>query len=125
MGKKKSAAEETETPAESFEQSLAKLEEVVAKLESGRLPLAEALSAYETGVGRLRRCYELLERAELKIAEVSRVDEQGRPQLASYRDGGGSGPQDLADKADARSRRRSALTPPARGVEDADDGALF
>jgi exodeoxyribonuclease VII small subunit len=127
MAKKKTSPPD-EAPDISFEESLAQLEEVVGKLESGRLPLAESLAAYEAGVRRLKQCYQLLEAAELKIAEVSRVDEQGRPQLTPYADGGPGDASDLAEKADARSRRRTAAPsrPGApRDADDADDGALF
>lgn len=53
--------------AQTFEQSLTRLEEVVARLEGGDLPLDEALERYEEGVKLVSRCRADLERAELKV----------------------------------------------------------
>ena len=61
MAKKKPAADEA---APSFEESLAQLEQLVARLEDGKLGLGEALKAYEQGVARLHRCYRVLEEVE-------------------------------------------------------------
>jgi len=59
-------------PAEglSFEESLASLEAVVARLETGDLELEEALSAFEQGVALTRRCSEQLESSERRIEEL-------------------------------------------------------
>ena len=56
------------SPAEpSFETSLAELEGVVARLESGEMPLEEALEAFESGVKLSRRCAATLDAAERRI----------------------------------------------------------
>jgi len=65
--------------AQTFEQSLARLEEVVARLESGDLPLDEALERYEEGVRLVGRCRTDLERAELKVKRL--VERNGTPQV--------------------------------------------
>jgi len=58
-------------PAEPrFEASLASLEAVVAKLESGELELEQALAAFEEGVALARRCSSRLEVAELRIKKL-------------------------------------------------------
>ena len=46
--------------APTFEESLKTLEETVARLEQGQLPLHEALSCFENGVKSAGRCRELL-----------------------------------------------------------------
>ncbi len=51
----------------SFEEALARLEEVVGLLESGELTLDEALKLYEEGVGLIRFCSEALDKAEAKV----------------------------------------------------------
>ena len=51
----------------SFEQSLAELEEVIAKLESGEIPLDESIELYERGIASFRRCGDLLREAEKRI----------------------------------------------------------
>ena len=55
---------------QSFEAALGDLEEVVAKLEAGKLTLDEALAAYEKGMGLVRFCNERLADAERRIEAV-------------------------------------------------------
>ena len=58
--------------AEGFESSLAALEERVRKLESGEIPLEDALKLFEEGVDLARSCHEQLESAEERVAALSR-----------------------------------------------------
>jgi exodeoxyribonuclease VII small subunit len=50
-----------------FEQSLARLEEIVRKLESANLSLDEAMKLFEEGVQLSRDCQKHLEEAEGKV----------------------------------------------------------
>ncbi len=50
-----------------FERSLARLEEVVRKLESPQLSLDDAMELFEEGVGLSRECQKQLEEAEGKV----------------------------------------------------------
>lgn len=50
-----------------FEAALTRLEQVVAALERGDLPLEESLRLFEEGVALSRRCHELLQAAEGKV----------------------------------------------------------
>lgn len=59
-----------------FEQALAKLEAVVAKLEAGNVPLDQALKYYEEGMALIRFCNAKLGEAEQRI-EAVRVTENG------------------------------------------------
>ena len=113
MAKKKKVVRTKEVD---FEQSLAALESIVGKLESGKLGLSESLEQYEQGVKNLKACYELLEQAERRIAIVSGVDSSGKPKTKAFE---ASGEESLEAKGSARSRRRTA-----RGEVD-DDGSLF
>lgn len=54
-----------------FEELSQQLEAVLARLERGDLALEDALSAYEQGVALVRQCNDLLDRAELRITELS------------------------------------------------------
>jgi len=114
----------------SFEQALAELETIMHELEEGKLGLAEGLARYERGVTLLKQCYELLEHAERRIELLCGVDADGNPVTQPF-DAGDE--QSLDEKAQSRSRRRSAAKP-ARptdppAVEPADDvdepGSLF
>lgn len=55
----------------SFEEALTQLESIVEKIEGGELGLESALAEYERGVSLLKRCREVLERAEQKVEELS------------------------------------------------------
>lgn len=50
-----------------FEQSLAQLEALVAHMESGELPLEEALSNFERGIQLTRECQSALQAAQHKV----------------------------------------------------------
>ena len=50
-----------------FEQCLARLEEVVRKLESANLPLDEAMKLFEEGMQLARDCQKQLEQAEARV----------------------------------------------------------
>jgi exodeoxyribonuclease VII small subunit len=50
-----------------FEQSLAQLEALVTRLESGELPLDEALASFEQGVRLTRECQGALSTAQQKV----------------------------------------------------------
>lgn len=57
----------SESPVARFEQSLQELEQLVATMESGELPLEQSLAAYERGVGLYRQCQQALEQAQLRV----------------------------------------------------------
>ncbi len=60
-----------------FESELKKLEEIVEKLESGNVPLAELVKFYENGLSHLKNCREKLAEAEVKILKLHSVDADG------------------------------------------------
>src|SRR3954462_11862877 len=71
----------------SFEESFARLHEVVTKLSEGNLTLQEALSAYEEGMALSQRCSGMLEEAELRVKQVSdRAMRAGSASLANLQD---------------------------------------
>lgn len=59
-----------------FEASLAELEDIVAKLESGDLPLEESLELFEKGISLSRECRSRLANAERRI-EILMKDQDG------------------------------------------------
>jgi exodeoxyribonuclease VII small subunit len=60
-----------------FEDCLARLEQIVSKLEAGNLPLEESLTIFEEGVGLARSCSRYLEEAEKRIEVLARDDSGG------------------------------------------------
>ncbi len=55
----------------SYEQALAELETIVSALESSTLPLDETMALFERGKQLTRHCVELLDKAELRIKQLS------------------------------------------------------
>jgi exodeoxyribonuclease VII small subunit len=51
----------------SFEAALAELEELVAKMEGGQLPLKDSLAAYRRGALLLQFCQGVLKDAEMQV----------------------------------------------------------
>ena len=60
-----------------FEQALAELESLVARLEGGELPLEEALKAFERGVMLTRQCQSSLKAAQQKVEILLQRGAQG------------------------------------------------
>ncbi len=54
-------------PAESYEAALEELEQLVAQLEAGQLPLDRLLERYQRGAALLAYCRERLEAVEQQI----------------------------------------------------------
>lgn len=50
-----------------FEQAILELEEIIKKLEDGRMPLEEAVNAFERGAELKKFCEDKLKNAQLKI----------------------------------------------------------
>jgi len=58
---------DTTKTAPSFEQALARLEEIVRALEVGQAPLDGSLSLFEEGISLVKLCNRQLDEAEQKI----------------------------------------------------------
>ena len=56
----------------SFEQAMSELEKIVQAIESGEVPLAQALAQYEQGIELISYCQKVLSEAEQKIAKLSK-----------------------------------------------------
>jgi len=67
-----------------FEDCLARLEQIVAALEAGQLPLEDSLKVFEEGVTLARHCARYLEDAERRI-EVLVKDEAGGATARPFR----------------------------------------
>ncbi|MDA0900623.1 MAG: exodeoxyribonuclease VII small subunit [Proteobacteria bacterium] len=62
----------------SFEDALRALEEVVAKLERGDVPLDQSIELYERGAALRARCEAKLKEAEEKVSKIT-LDGTGAP----------------------------------------------
>jgi exodeoxyribonuclease VII small subunit len=62
--------EPTEIAALTFEQALAELEQIVARLESGQAPLEDSIQMYERGAALKAHCEARLEAARLRVEKI-------------------------------------------------------
>ncbi|MFM8288686.1 MAG: exodeoxyribonuclease VII small subunit [Planctomycetaceae bacterium] len=69
-----------------FEEHLARLEQIVADLETGTLGLEEALGRFEAGVGLLRQCQATLTAAERQIELLTGIQPDGTPRTEPFPD---------------------------------------
>jgi exodeoxyribonuclease VII small subunit len=65
-----------------FEEAYTQLETAVTALQDGQMPLERALQYYEEGMKLAQYCNELLQKAELRVQQLS-VDNQGEIVLQS------------------------------------------
>ena len=70
---------------ETFEQSLARLDEIVRHLEKGDLPLNDSLSLFEEGAALIRRCGAMLDEAEQKVVKLRKGPDR-QPQELPFED---------------------------------------
>jgi len=82
-----SSAEDSSTPAAEpvpFEESLAELQQIVDRLESGELGLDDSLTEFERGIGLLRTCSEFLDRAERRVELLTGFAADGQSETAPF-----------------------------------------
>lgn len=77
MSQKEDNPAATGSSEASFEESLARLEEIVAELEEGAPGLKVSIEKFEQAMTLLRSCYQTLEQAEQKIEQLTSIDEAG------------------------------------------------
>lgn len=73
-----SKAEDQEIAGLSFEKALALLEEIVARLEGGKVDLEESIRIYERGEALRKHCEAKLKEAEARIEKLT-LDPAGKP----------------------------------------------
>lgn len=71
--------------SKNFERSLARLDEIVRRMERGDVPLEEALILFEEGTGLVTSCSKLLDEAELKVMQLTKGAD-GSPQETEFTD---------------------------------------
>lgn len=55
-----------------FEEALSQLESIIERIEAGEIGLEQSLLEYERGVALLKRCREVLTRAEQRVQELDK-----------------------------------------------------
>ncbi|HOG18171.1 MAG TPA: exodeoxyribonuclease VII small subunit [Syntrophales bacterium] len=69
---------------EKFEDALAKLEEIVKKMESGDLSLEDSLKSFEEGIRLVRVCSRKLDEAQRRVELL--LQEEGETVAKPYRE---------------------------------------
>ena len=54
----------------SFEQNMARLEQIVRAMERGEVPLEESLKLFQEGTELVRACNQLLDQAQLQVKKI-------------------------------------------------------
>lgn len=73
MSPAKPKAKSSQPPVKelSYEQALTELEAIVASLEANKLQLDESMTLYERGQALTKHCIALLDKAELRVKQLS------------------------------------------------------
>ena len=71
--------------SKSFEDSIARLEQIVRSLEQGNVPLEESLKLFQEGTGLVQSCGKLLDDAQLQIQKVMTAAD-GTPVMEDFED---------------------------------------
>ena len=70
-------SEPADIAAMTFEQALAELEQIVARLESGQAPLEASIDMYKCGSALKAHCEEKLNAARLQVEKISQAIDGG------------------------------------------------
>ena len=60
-----------------FEQAMARLEQIVASIEQGKIGLEESIKQFEEGMSLIRQCRTVLAEAEMKIQQFQASGTEG------------------------------------------------
>jgi len=66
------AKKPTETPSQTFEESLDELESIVDVMENDQLPLEKLIASYERGANLLSKCETILDTAKTKLETIAK-----------------------------------------------------
>ena len=122
MAKKKKPT--TETPI-TFENSFQELQEIVNQLENGQLSLGDSLASYETGIKRLRECYQSLDQAEKKIKQLVDLDEDGNLITTDFKSDTASAAKRKAGDGKAAKRKSGQTKTDSNAADESEDDSLF
>lgn len=59
-----------------FEEAVARLSQIVEKLETGEESLENSMKLFEEGAKLSAQCYQILEKAQQKVTELTAVEEE-------------------------------------------------
>ena len=59
-----------------FEEAMARLSQIVEKVETGEESLENSMKLFEEGAKLSAQCYQILEKAQQKVTELTAVEEE-------------------------------------------------
>ena len=74
-----------ESPKLSFEQAVARIDEIVRLLEKGDAPLDQSLALFEEGAKLIKSCGKMLDKAEQTVVRLQKGLD-GNPEEAAFSD---------------------------------------
>lgn len=69
-----------------YEEAVSRIEEIIDRIESGEIGLESSLVEYERGVLLVKRCREILDRAEQKVSALTPTKAPGSARAPARRD---------------------------------------
>ena len=72
-------------PNKTFEESMARLEQIVRAMERGDAPLEEGLKLFQEGTELVRNCQRLLDEAQMQVKKILTAPD-GSPVEEDFRD---------------------------------------
>jgi len=72
-------------PSKTFEQSMARLEQIVRAMERGDVALEESLKLFQEGTELVRSCQKLLDEAQLQVKKIMTAPD-GSPVEEDFQD---------------------------------------
>jgi exodeoxyribonuclease VII small subunit len=70
-GQQHTPAQGPADPPIDFERAVEQVEAIIERIESGEVGLEKSISEYERGVALIRRCRQILDRAEQRVEELT------------------------------------------------------
>lgn len=105
-----------------FEQAMQRLDDIVGRMESNKMPLEEMVDAYEEGMNLLKICRARVEAARRRV-ELIQARETGQATLTEFDPATAAEPPAEAQKTPAPAKRKPA--PRQETAGDSDDITLF
>ena len=101
----------------SFEEAMARLDEIVAGMEEERLPLEDMVSSYEEGARLLKLCRQRIETARQRVERIhSLLDAEAEPGLEPF--------DPAAEESEAAPARPARVAKKSPSSAEADDNDI-
>ena len=59
-----------------FEEALQRLEAIAEQIDRGQIGLEESIAKYEEGMALVKKCRDILAKAELRIQQITQLDDE-------------------------------------------------